>query len=427
MPLILLAHFLARILGFRHRDSEEFYRMFDVIGGFWLIVPIFAAQVLLSRLTRWLLPLPTASVVENVLNVLLTALGICLATTWMPFVVHTGLHEPGEMRAGGRHVAVWFARAIPYLYGIVAFAFSLVMTGAFAGMILMALIGFSEVLPGPDIQDAPRWIGVLIVVLAGLWMFSVFLKTGQAETDWGLPAWRSFVEPGQRRGAGAWLFDPLDRFIGRPLVRLTRPKPHQVAALARRERSDSRLRPSLRDFALLFMVAIIPLTLFMLLVSALEQLTGWPLRKLFAPPAASAEPGAPRTNPAEMAGVMLMMIVMFGSFAAFAIIFTRLAERTRDAAQARRRIFRSLAAILRALLYLADPLMGLFAGVLGLIGLFVLYGMAAPPQWLVGTVFAGVALLATWAARQFPEAAGVIHTIVENVRAAQGTPDVPAK
>ena len=58
MPLILLAHFLARILGFRHRDSEEFYRMFDVIGGFWLIVPIFAAQVLLSRLTRWLLPLP---------------------------------------------------------------------------------------------------------------------------------------------------------------------------------------------------------------------------------------------------------------------------------------------------------------------------------------------------------------------------------
>ncbi|KPV50993.1 hypothetical protein SE17_23745, partial [Kouleothrix aurantiaca] len=150
MPLILLAHFLARILGFRHRDSEEFYRMFDVIGGFWLIVPIFAAQVLLSRLTRWLLPLPTAGAVENVLNVLLTALGICLATTWMPFVEHTGLHEPGEMRAGGRHVAVWFARAIPYLYGIVAFAFSLVMTGAFAGMILMALIGFSEVLPGPD-------------------------------------------------------------------------------------------------------------------------------------------------------------------------------------------------------------------------------------------------------------------------------------
>lgn len=421
MPLILLAHFLARILGFRHRDSEEFYRMFDVIGGFWLIVPIFAAQALLSGLARWLLPLPTASVVENILNVLLLALGICLATTWMPFVEHTGLHEPGEMRVGGRRVAVWFARAIPYFYGIVAFAFSLLMTGVFAGMVLMALIGFSEVLPGPDIQDAPRWIGVVIVVLAGLWLFGLFLKTGQAEHDWGLPAWRSFVEPGQRRGAGAWLFDPLDRFVGRPLVRLTRPKPHEVAALARQERSDSQLRPSLRDFVLLFMVAIIPLTLLMLFVSALEQLTGWPLGKLFTPsPTPSAEPGAtPQVNPAEMAGLMLMMIVMFGSFALFAIVFVRLAERTRDAAQARRPVFRSLAAILRVLLYLTDPLMGLFAGVLGLIGLVMLYGMAAPPRWLVGTVFAGVALLATWAARQFPEASGVVYAIIDNVRMAR--------
>ena len=63
--------------------------------------------------------------------------------------------------------------------------------------------------------------------------------------------------------------------------------------------------------------------------------------------------------------------------------------------------------------------MGLFMGVLGLIGLFVLYGMAAPPRWLVGTVFAGVALLATWTARQFPEASGVVYTITENIRAAR--------
>ena len=422
MPLVLLVHFLARVLGFRHRDSEEFYRMSDVIGGFWVIVPFFAAHALLSGLARWLLPLPVAGVVENILGVLLTALGICFLSIWMPLIEHLSLHEPGELNARGRRVAVWLARAIPYLYGIVVLVFSLGMMAVFAGMILMALIGFSEVLPGPNIEEVPWWIGAVVVVIAGLWMFSVFVKTGQVETDWGLPAWRSFVEPSRQRGAGAWLFDPLDRFIGRPLVRLTRPKPHEVAALSRRERPDSqlRLRPSLRDFVLLFMVAIIPLTLLMLVVSALEQLTGWPLSKLFAPsPAPSAEPGAPRTNPAEMAGVMLMMVVMFGSFALFAIVFTRLAERTRDVVQARRPIFRSLVAILRVLLYLADPLMGLFVGMLGLVGLFVLYGMAAPPRWLVGTVFAGVALLATWTARQYPEESGVVYTIVENVRAAR--------
>jgi hypothetical protein len=71
------------------------------------------------------------------------------------------------------------------------------------------------------------------------------------------------------------------------------------------------------------------------------------------------------------------------------------------------------------LLYLAEPLKGLIAGVFGLIGLFLLYGMAAPPPWLVGTVFVGVALLATWAARQLPEESGVVYTIVENVQAAK--------
>jgi hypothetical protein len=91
MPLILLAHFLARVLGFRHRGSEEFYRLFDVIGGFWLVAPIFAVQALLSGLARWLLPLPMAGVVESIVNVLMTALGICAVTLWMPFVEHMSL------------------------------------------------------------------------------------------------------------------------------------------------------------------------------------------------------------------------------------------------------------------------------------------------------------------------------------------------
>lgn len=422
MPLILLSHFLARILGFRHRDSDDLYRVFDVIGGFWLILPILAVQALLSGTARWLLPPSVADVVENVLNVLITALGICAVTCWMPAVEHLSLHEPGELNVSGRRVAVWLARAIPYLYALVALVFALVMTGVFAGMTIMALIGFSEVLPGPNIQDVPQWIGVVLVILIGLWMFSLFLKTGQAETDWGLLGWRGFVEPGQRRGAGAWLFDPLDRMIGRPLIQLTRPKPHEVAALAGRERSDSQLRPSMRDFVLLFTVAIIPLTLLMLLVSALEKLTGWPLNKLFATPSAStgAELGAPsQMNPTEMAGVLLMIVVMLGSFAGVGIAFTHLAERTRDVIEARRPLFRSLAAILRVLLYLTDPVMGLIAGVFGLIGLFLLYGMAAPPAWLVGTVFVGVALLATWAARQLPEENGVVYTIVENIQTAE--------
>ena len=185
----------------------------------------------------------------------------------------------------------------------------------------------------------------------------------------------------------------------------------------------------MRDFVLLLMVAIIPLTLLMLLISGLEQLTGWPLGKLFASqPATPAEPGAtPQLNPAEMAGALLMMVVMFGSFAAIGIGFTRLAERTRDEGQARRPVFRSLAAILRGLLYLADPLIGLIAGFIGLIGLFLLYGRATPPPWLVGTVFVGVALAATWAARQIPEESGVVYTIVENVRAAQGTANTTAR
>jgi len=332
------------------------------------------------------------------------------------------LAEPGNLDARGRRVAVWLARAIPYLYGIVGFAFAVIMTAIFVGMILMALVGFSEILPGPDIQDVPIWIGVVVVILVGLWMFGLFLKTCQTETDWGLPAWRNFVEPGLRLGTGAWLFDPLDRLIGRPLLRITRPKPHEVATLARREQSDSQLHPSLRDFFLLLMVAIIPMTLLTLLVSALERFTGWPLGKLFAPSAATSTAGpgvTPAIDPIEIAGLLLMMIVMFGSFALFAIVFVRLGERTRDAAQARRPVFRSLAAVLRVLLYLADPLMGLFAGAFGLLALFILYGTAAPPRWIVGTVFVGVALLATWAARQLPEQGGVVYTIIENVRLAQ--------
>jgi hypothetical protein len=425
MPLVLLAHFLARILGFRHRDSEEFYRLFDVVGGFWLIIPIFAVQALLSAAAHWLLPSSVVNIVENVLNVLMTALGICVITIWMPLLEHISLLEPGDMRAAGRRVAVWLARATPYLYGLVALAFGAVMAAVFTGMIILALMGFSEVLPGPNIQDVPRWIAVVVVVLVALLMLGLFLKTGQADTDWGLPTWGTFVEPGQRRSAGAWLFDPLDRFVGRPLVWLTRPKPHEVVALARPERAGKALRPSMRDFVLLLMVAIIPLTLLMLLISGLEQLTGWPLGKLFASqPATPAEPGAtPQVNPAEMAGALLMMGVMFGSFAAIGIGFTRLAERTRDEGQARRPVFRSLAAILRALLYLADPLIGLIAGFIGLIGLFLLYGRAAPPPWLVGTVFVGVALAGTWAARQIPEESGVVYTIVENVRAAQAASD----
>lgn len=428
MPLILLSHFLARTLGFRHRDSDEFYRAFDVIGSFWLIIPIVAVQMLLSGVARWLLPPPVADVFQNVLNVLMTALGICAVTCWMPAVEHLSLHEPGELNTRGRRVAVWLSRAIPYLYTFVALAFALLMTGMFAGMIILALAGFSEVLPGPNIQDVPRWIGVVVVILTGLWMFSLFLKIGQVETDWGLPTWRSFVEPGWRRGAGAWLFDPLDRVIGQPLIRLTRPKRHEVTALSQRKQSDSLLRPSMRDFVLLFMVALIPLTLLMLLVSALEQLTGWPLNRLFAasPASTGVESNASfQTNPTEMAGFLLMSIVMVGSFAGVAIVFTHLAERTRNVAQARRPLFGSLVAILRVLLYLADPLMGLIAGVFGLIGLFLLYGMAPPPPWLVGTVFVGVALLATWAARQLPEESGVVYTIVENVQAAKETAKPP--
>src|SRR6266545_4727802 len=174
MPLVLLAHFLARVLGFRHRDSEEFYRIFDVIGGFWLIVPILATQTLLSGLAHWLLPSVIADGVENILNVLMTALGICAVTIWMPLVEHISLLEPGDMRAGGRRLAVWQARAIPYCYGLVALAFAVVMAVVFVGMIILALMGFSEVLPGPDIQDAPRWIGVVVVILTGLWMFGLF-------------------------------------------------------------------------------------------------------------------------------------------------------------------------------------------------------------------------------------------------------------
>lgn len=429
MPLVLLAHFLARVLGFRHRDSEEFYRLFDVVGGFWLIAPILGVQALLSGFAHWVLPLSIADVVGNILGVLMTALGICAVTIWMPLVEHFSLHEPGELNARERRVAVWLARIIPYCYALVALAFAAVIAAVFTGMIILALMGFSEVLPGPNIQDVPRWIAVVIVALVALLMFGLFLKTGQADTDWGLPTWRTFVEPGQRRSAGAWLFDPLDRFVGRPLVRLTRPKPHEVVALSRPERADKALRPSMRDFVLLLMVAIIPLTLLMLLISGLEQLTGWPLGKLFASqPATPAEPGAtPQLNPAEMAGALLMMVVMFGSFAAIGIGFTRLAERTRDEGQARRPVFRSLAAILRGLLYLADPLIGLIAGFIGLIGLFLLYGRATPPPWLVGTVFVGVALAATWAARQIPEESGVVYTIVENVRAAQGAANTTAR
>jgi hypothetical protein len=79
------------------------------------------------------------------------------------------------------------------------------------------------------------------------------------------------------------------------------------------------------------------------------------------------------------------------------------------------------------LLYLADPLIGLIAGFIGLIGLFLLYCRATPPPWLVGTVFVGVALAATWAARQIPEESGVVYTIAENVRAAQGAANTTAR
>jgi hypothetical protein len=89
--------------------------------------------------------------------------------------------------------------------------------------------------------------------------------------------------------------------------------------------------------------------------------------------------------------------------------------------QARRPAFRVLANVLQLLPCLADPLIGLIAGFLGLLVLSKLYGTARPPPWLVGAVFGGVALLITWALRRIPEERGIIHTIVENVRRARST------
>ena len=81
-------------------------------------------------------------------------------------------------------------------------------------------------------------------------------------------------------------------------------------------------------------------------------------------------------------------------------------------------VFRLIAPVLQLLLYLADPLIGTGRGNLRPNRTPHTLRHASRRRGLL-TVFVGVALLITWAARQMPENHGILATIIANVQRAQ--------
>lgn len=426
---------MSRFFGFRHREiahDDTVYRTRDVGAGVGLAL-LFAllGSTLADQLGRstappiWLRSITTACLVAS---------AIAVATLWMPFIEHLSMAAPGDMTARGRHATVILARAIPYLYGIVALGFAIVLTVMIEGMLGFALIGVAEFLGFDPAALSPHvwaWIIGVVGLFLVLFLTRYVMMQARLNTDWGLPVWRTFVEPRQQRGAGAWVFDPLDATLGRLVRSLTVPTATMREAVANQPEQHRlsayrRFPGDLFDLTVSLCVAVLVLYIVTSACSALLSLIApHILAMMQAPTPPTTAPGsaAKQINPKEVAMFFGMALILLSSMLGFVFFLQSLAMRSTVSIWAQQRWVRWLARILDVARMLSCA--GAAFLISGALVTMVCLSLPIPQFWMWVAFVAFALAVASGLLHMPPGEESALLTFLSNVAAAN-RPEPPA-
>jgi hypothetical protein len=380
LVILMVNMLMSRFFGFRHRETEELeevYRPLDIGAGLGLAF-LFALlfSTLLTTIAR-VLTLPAW--LGSITTALSVAACIFLATTWMPFIEHLSLAAPGEMTARGRKATVLLARAIPYLYGLVAVGAAALMATMVLFMISLVLVALATLF-GFDSKviswQTWAWIGGSAGLVLLLAIARTIIMSARLSNDWGLPVWRAFVEPGQKHPAGARFFNPLDATLGRLVLILTVPTAKMRTAAA--EMPEKRRISDYRRFDGDIIDLVVSICVAML-VFGLVSAVGTAIISWFAPealshlttsrPAASnADGNSTKMSTADMAMLFGMILLVLPTMLGCVYFLRRLARHSADGEWAQQRWVQWLARLLEVVRIVSCGLIALvFGGFLALL------------------------------------------------------------